>query len=477
MSALTGGSQGSSAMHLPRLLVFDTSVLMHDSRSLVSCDTDDVLITDVVLNELDNNKNGYDEQNRNARATSRYLDILSGKLDMSAYEDGVPLSLTGQKQAKGRLYFESERIAEELRSHLAGLPNNDHRIIALAEYYKEHKEGRWSDVLVISNDVNFRIAARRRGLMAEQYVSDHHESDDEVIPSNVHEQNGDFWEKLPDLTSFKKGADTFYAFKKLIRGWDLHDLVRIVDGDRVLLMTVEERGNRSMVLRVMRDHASAHNNVWGITARNEAQNYGLNLLMDPEIDIVFLIGAAGSGKTLLTLAAGLTQTFDLKRYNEIIMTRLTVPVGEDIGFLPGNEREKMEPWMGALKDNLEVLTRADESGGAWGRAATSDLIMSKISIKALDFMRGRTFLEKFIILDEAQNLTPKKMKTLVTRVGPGTKIVCLGNNAQIDTPYLTEWNSGLTVAVNAFRGRERSGFAILRRGERSWVANTANEVL
>ncbi|HSE35284.1 MAG TPA: PhoH family protein, partial [Candidatus Paceibacterota bacterium] len=400
-------------MHLPRLLVFDTSVLMHDSRSLVSCDTDDILITDVVLNELDNNKNGFGEQNRNARAASRYLDLLSSKLDIAAFDDGVPLALTGQKQAKGRFYLESETVAQSLRAQLAEMPNNDHRIIALAEYYKMHMEGRWSDVLVISNDVNFRIAARRRGLMAEQYVSDHHESDDEVISPNVHEQHGDFWEKLPDLTSFKKGAETFYTFKKLIRGWDLHDLVRVVDGDSVLSMTVEERGNRSMVLRVLRDHSSVRNAVWGITARNEAQNFGLNLLMDPSIHVVYLIGKAGSGKTLLTLAAGLTQTFDLKLYNEIIMTRLTVPVGEDIGFLPGNEREKMEPWMGALYDNLEVLTKADESGGDWGKKATFDLVTSKISIKALNFMRGRTLIEKFLIIDEAQNLTPKQMKTIL----------------------------------------------------------------
>lgn len=477
MSESTGSTEGRSAMHLPRLLVFDTSVLMHDSRSLVSCDTDDILITDPVLGELDNNKSGYGEQNRNARAVSRYLDLLSAKIDMSAFDDGVPLALTGQKQAKGRLYLESEKVSQELRTHLSLLPNNDHRIIAIAEYYAKHAGGRWSEVLVVSNDVNFRIVARRRGIKAEEYVSDHHASDDEVITSNVHEQREDFWDKLPDLSSFRKGPDTFYTFKKLIRGWDLNDIVRINDGTKALDLVVQERGNRSMVLRVLRDHTSARNAVWGITARNEAQNFGLNLLMDPNIHALYLIGKAGSGKTLLTLAAALTQTFETRLYSEIIMTRMTIPVGEDIGFLPGNEKEKMEPWMGALKDNLEVLTRSDESGGDWGKAATTDLVMSKISIKSLSFMRGRTFLNKFLILDEAQNLTPKQMKTMLTRVGPGSKIVCLGNNEQIDTPYLTEWNSGLTVAANGFRGREHSGFVILQRGERSWVANTANDVL
>ena len=191
--------------------------------------------------------------------------------------------------------------------------------------------------------------------------------------------------------------------------------------------------------------------MWGITARNREQNFALNALMDPEIDFVTLLGTAGTGKTLLALAAGLAQTMDQQRYREIIMTRATVSVGEDIGFLPGTEEEKMTPWMGALTDNLEVLTHNQE-GGSWGRAATNDLLASRIKIRSLNFMRGRTFLSRWLILDEAQNLTPKQMKTLITRAGPGTKIVCLGNVEQIDTPYLTETTSGLTYAVDRFKG-------------------------
>jgi PhoH-like ATPase len=224
--------------------------------------------------------------------------------------------------------------------------------------------------------------------------------------------------------------------------------------------------------------------------------------MDPEIDFVTLLGQAGTGKTLLTLAAALTQTLETKRFAEIIFTRVTVPVGEDIGFLPGTEEEKMTPWMGALEDNLEVLNRpADDNekperggsataagngghfgggaayGGDWGRAATMDLIKSRIKIKSLNFMRGRTFLNKFLIIDEAQNLTPKQMKTLVTRAGPGTKVVCLGNIAQIDTPYLTEGSSGITYVVDRFKGWPHSGHITLQRGERSRLADHAAEVL
>ncbi|MGN6456679.1 MAG: PhoH family protein, partial [Achromobacter mucicolens] len=186
---------------------------------------------------------------------------------------------------------------------------------------------------------------------------------------------------------------------------------------------------------------------------------------------------AGTGKTLLALAAGLAQTMDQQRYREIIMTRATVSVGEDIGFLPGTEEEKMQPWMGAFDDNLEVLQKTDDAAGEWGRAATQELIRSRLKIKSMNFMRGRTFVDKYLIIDEAQNLTPKQMKTLVTRAGPGTKVICLGNIAQIDTPYLTEGSSGLTFVVDRFKGWPHSGHVTLQRGERSRLADYAGDVL
>ena len=199
------------------------------------------------------------------------------------------------------------------------------------------------------------------------------------------------------------------------------------------------------------------------------------MLLDPNIDFVTLLGTAGTGKTLLALAAGLAQVLDKNLYKEIIMTRVTVPVGEDIGFLPGTEEEKMTPWMGALMDNLEVLTQT--GGGDWGRAAADELLRSRIRIHSLNFMRGRTFLNKYIILDEAQNLTAKQMKTLITRAGPGTKVICLGNVAQIDTPYLTETTSGLTYVVDRFKQWPHSGHITLLRGERSRLADFASDIL
>jgi PhoH-like ATPase len=217
--------------------------------------------------------------------------------------------------------------------------------------------------------------------------------------------------------------------------------------------------------------------VWGITARNREQNFAMNLLMDPQVDFVSLLGQAGTGKTLLALAAGLEQVIEARRYSEIIMTRATVPVGEDIGYLPGTEEEKMQPWMGALEDNLEVLNKGDSSASQWERSSTQDLIRSRVKVKAMSFMRGRTFVNKFLIVDEAKNLTPKQMKTLITRAGPGTKVICMGNIAQIDTPYLTEGSSGLTYVVDRFKGWSHAGHITLQRGERSRLADFASEAL
>ncbi|HEY0230062.1 MAG TPA: PhoH family protein, partial [Dokdonella sp.] len=245
--------------------------------------------------------------------------------------------------------------------------------------------------------------------------------------------------------------------------------------DEIEMRVLRLEGSKA-VLQIVDDYRSGSHTVWGIQARNREQNFALNALMDPDVDFVTLLGTAGTGKTLLALAAGLAQVMDQQRYREIIMTRATVSVGEDIGFLPGTEEEKMTPWMGALTDNLEVLTNPQE-GGAWGRAATNDLLASRIKIRSMNFMRGRTFLGRYVIIDEAQNLTPKQMKTLITRAGPGSKMICLGNVEQIDTPYLTETTSGLTYAVDRFKDWDHSAHITLRRGERSRLADYASEML
>jgi len=313
-------------------------------------------------------------------------------------------------------------------------------------------------------------------VQAEDYYNDRALDDLSMLYRGTRNHGAEFWDAYPDLESWNGNGRTFYRFDlKEENGWYPNQCISIGDENGVEAI-VKELSNKTVKLQLVDDYYEGHKSVWGVHARNREQNFALNLLMDPDVDFVTLLGTAGTGKTLLALAAGLAQVMDEKRYTEIIVTRATVPIGEDIGYLPGTEEEKMTPWMGALTDNLEVLTQPQE-GGEWGRAATNDLLASRVKIRALNFMRGRTFLNRYLIIDEAQNITPKQMKALVTRAGPGTKVVCLGNVEQIDTPYLTETTSGLTFAVDRFKDWGHAGHITLRRGERSRLADFASGAL
>jgi len=302
--------------------------------------------------------------------------------------------------------------------------------------------------------------------------------DTDLLYSGMTALPADFWESHgKGVESWQQSGYTFYRIQgPLVPSLRINEYIYI-EGTQTLHAIVREIVGRRAVLQTLRDYGHPKHAVWGITARNREQNFAMNLLMDPQVDFVSLLGQAGTGKTLLALAAGLEQVIEARRYSEIIMTRATVPVGEDIGYLPGTEEEKMQPWMGALEDNLEVLNKGDSSASQWERSSTQDLIRSRVKVKAMSFMRGRTFVNKFLIVDEAQNLTPKQMKTLITRAGPGTKVICMGNIAQIDTPYLTEGSSGLTYVVDRFKGWSHAGHITLQRGERSRLADFASEAL
>jgi PhoH-like ATPase len=314
------------------------------------------------------------------------------------------------------------------------------------------------------------------GIHTEDYTNDKVLDDPNLLYSGLAAVPDDFWDRhAKDLSSWQQKSRTFYRLRgRPVAECYPRQCLYTADGGFEAVVHSVEADTTTFALAT--DHRRDGGSVWGITARNREQNFALNLLMDAEVDLVTLVGAAGTGKTLLALAAGLQQTLETKRYREIIITRVTVPVGEDIGFLPGTEEEKMAPWMGALLDNLEVLT-SSEHEGEWARAATADLLNKRIKLRSLNFMRGRTFISRYIIIDEAQNLTSKQMKTLITRAGPGSKVVCLGNIGQIDTPYLTETTSGLTFVVDRFKHWPHSGHVTLRRGERSRLADFASESL
>jgi len=474
--------KGAALRRLPaaqrKFFVLDTNVLLHDPTSLFRFAEHDVFLPMIVLEELDHQKKGMSEVARNARQVSRYLDGLIGAEDLAK---GVPLDTLGNQEALGTLFFQTS--AKDTRLPLE-LPMGKADNVILGIVHSLQQENPKREVVLVSKDINMRLKARALSLPAEDYLNDHVLDDSDLLYDGVMPLPENFWVRHgKNIESWQQGGTTYYRVRgPLCAEFIVNEFV-YYEGEMPLYAQVREVTGKSAVLATLRDYSHAKNSVWGVTARNREQNFALNLLMNPEIDFVSLLGQAGTGKTLLALASGLAQTLETKRYNEIIITRATVPVGDDIGFLPGTEEEKMAPWMGALEDNLEVLHQgagglgAAGNGQDWSKSPAMDLIRARIKVKSLNFMRGRTFLNKFLIIDEAQNLTPKQMKTLATRAGPGTKIVCLGNIAQIDTPYLTEGSSGLTYVVDRFKGWPHAGHITLQRGERSRLADYASDAL
>ncbi|MEI7445159.1 MAG: PhoH family protein, partial [Burkholderiales bacterium] len=470
----TGRGGRKAANEQSKLFVLDTNVLMHDPSSLFRFAEHDVFLPIVTLEELDNHKKGMSEVARNARQVSRSLDAMVADVE-GGIEQGIPLDKLGSRDATGRLLLQTQVLSSSLPESLAA-GKADNQILGVVRALQHKYPDR--QVVLVSKDINMRIKARALGLPAEDYHNDQVIDDLELLYAGTLALPADFWDRHgKGMESWQQGGSNWYRITgPVVPSLMLNQFVYL-DGEMPLAAQVKERNGKTAVLQTLRDFSHLKNAVWGVTARNREQNFALNLLTNPDIDFVTLLGQAGTGKTLLALAAGLAQTLEQKRYTEIIVTRATVPVGEDIGYLPGTEEEKMQPWMGALEDNLEVLTQGNGTGGEWGRAAATDLIRSRIKVKALSFMRGRTFMNKYLIIDEAQNLTPKQMKTLVTRAGPGTKVICLGNIAQIDTPYLTEASSGLSYVVDRFKGWAHAGHVTLQRGERSRLADFAADAL
>jgi PhoH-like ATPase len=454
-----------------RIYALDTNVLLHDPTSLFRFEEHDVFIPMTVLEELDEKKKGASEVSRNGRQVSRFLNELIERGNGHGISNGLELAspegVTLKRGAGvGRLYFQ-QRTSN-------GQGKADNQILSAVIELRDQNPGR--AVILVTKDINLRIKSKIYGIDAEDYENDRALDDFALLYTGSTELPENFWDKHSEVQSWNERGRTYYKVDRHDdEDWYPNQCLFLPGDDNVELRVLHVDEQRATLV-LLDDHSHSNHSVWGIAARNREQNFALNVLMDPDVDFVTLLGTAGTGKTLLALAAGLAQVMDQQRYREIIMTRATVSVGEDIGFLPGTEEEKMTPWMGALTDNLEVLANPEE-GGSWGRQATNDLLASRIKIRSLNFMRGRTFLSRYLIIDEAQNLTPKQMKTLITRAGPGTKIVCLGNVEQIDTPYLTETTSGLTYAVDRFKHWAHSAHITLRRGERSRLADFASEAM
>lgn len=462
---------GKAKAKVKKFFVLDTNVLIYDPSSLFRFKEHDVFIPMATLEELDANKKGSSDVARSCRQASRMMDDIVTRGGAESIEKGFDLQFYNGGHAKGRLFLQTDQMTVNLPMNLPS-HKGDNEILRVAMALKQKEPGR--DVILVSKDINLRIKAAALKVTAEDYWNDNVIEDAELLYTGHMEFDEGFWEDNKIFDSRKVDSKSVFRIQgptceKFLPNMMVHG----TGNDGLFCARVVEKQGDTAMLETLRDHTHQKNSVWGITAKNLEQSFALNLLLDPKIDIVTILGQAGSGKTLLTLAASLHLLFEEKRHSEMIFTRITVPVGEDIGFLPGSEEEKLMPWMGALEDNLEALAQAPESAGDWGRQATKEMLWSKIKVKAMSFMRGRTFMNKILVVDEAQNLTPKQMKTLITRAGSGTKVICLGNIAQIDAPYLTESSCGLSYLVERMKGWPHYGHVTLARVERSRLADFA----
>lgn len=460
----------------PRLYVLDTNVLIHDPMALYQFEEHDVVVPMTVLEELDKHKNGSRDIARTARQVSRTLSEMTAQVNIERFQEGIPIP--GASGASGHLRLLCYADLQPLEG-LADSPDN--RI--LAETCRLRDDRPDADVILVTKDINLRVKAAALEVPVEDYRSDHLFLDSDAMIEGADVYHGDdsaerLWERLAvEVTVERQDQAIFYCLSgSLPAHWHVGMLVSDSEdgvGFDAIVRTLSPVSARLQLLTDYRHQAS----VWGVHAHDCRQNFTFNLLMDDQIDLVTLAGSAGTGKTFMTLAAAFEQTLDTRRFERIVFTRAPVPIGEDIGFLPGTEEEKMAPWMGAFHDNMDNLLRSEGGTSSWESAATRELVGSRVQIRSPSFMRGRTLNDTFLIIDEAQNFTPKQLKSMVTRAGRNTKVVCMGNVGQIDTPYLTANTCGMAAVAERFRAWPHAGHITLKSVERSRLALAAEDLL
>jgi PhoH-like ATPase len=432
-----------------KIYVIDTSVYLTDASCIYSFNNNDIVIPLKVLEEIDKHKKRQDGVGSNARRIIRILDELRAKGNL---QKGVRI-----EKGKGILRVKGYHPLTELPSDLnPSIPDN----IIIGAALTEGMENSDRKVIVVSKDVNMRVICDSVGIMAEDYKAE-----------KVLDKDSELYTGFMSVPLDDQVIDQFYAGEDIF----LEDINPYANEFVMLVSNANEK--KSALARYINPHVPLvkvreyKDGIWGVRARNKEQSFALDILMNPEIPIVSLVGRAGCGKTLCAIAAGMEQCLGSKEYSKLIVSRPVQPMGKDIGFLPGTLEEKMMPWLAPIRDNLEFLMSGDKN--------MLDMYFDKglIEIEALTYIRGRSISNAFIIIDEAQNLTSHELKTIITRVGEGTKIVLTGDIEQIDNAYIDQTSNGLTYAVEKFKEYDLAGHVTLRRGERSKVASLAAKIL
>lgn len=449
--------------------VLDTNVLIHDPTSILNFDEHHVVIPITVLEELDTLKSGRQSIAADCRQAIRELDKLLGRASPNDVEEGVPIVRGDGLEKSGTLSV----LMTEIPDNLVMLPThlNDNKILNDVGFLKHQYPDR--KVVLVTKDINVRLKARGCGIESQDYHSDQLLSDIEKLNKGYLEFSGSFWNRVENVETGQQDGQTLHRVAKGVFGQEVYPNQFIADDTGFLSRVVDIDGD-TVTLKHLNLAKMMDTETWGLKPRDMYQAMAMNLLMDPDVHLVNLSGSAGSGKTILALAAAIEQTVPSKVYRRIIVTRSTQGLDEDIGFLPGTEEEKMEPWLGAITDNLEALHWDDENCGS-----SVEYVLNKVPLmfKSLNYIRGRSFQSSLIIIDECQNLTPHQIKTIVTRAGNGSKVICLGNLAQIDTPYLTPISSGLTYLTERFKSFNQGGNILLQGVPRSALAKFAEEHL
>ncbi len=450
---------------MKKLYVLDTNVLLHDPNALLRFEDNEVVLPITVIEELDRFKKRPEEMGRNARQTSRMLDKLRQE---GSLIEGIQLASGGHIRVALCHRETLDNLPAELYSGGGG-DGGDNAILAVALEVKQRSD---APVVMVSKDTNMRIKADTLGLTAEDYETDKIDVDDlytgigEILVSA---------EQISDL--FQSGESSFEPFTKTGGKFSPNQLLTLIDVNNpshTALATLRADGQLVPLPKL------PYHGVSRIHARNREQRFALAMLLNDDIPLVTLVGKAGTGKTLLAIAAGLQKVAEEKRYTRLLISRPVVPMGKDIGYLPGDMTEKLTPWMQPLYDNFDLIFNTQDNTDKpdhWRRGHEELLDLGLLQIEALTYIRGRTIPKQFFVIDEAQNLTPHEVKTILTRAGEGTKVVLTGDTAQIDNPYVDAASNGLTYVIERFRNEPLAGHVTLYQGERSDLAARAASLL